>query len=261
MKRFDPGSLDARDPKWVAALLPAFSMLNRTWLRLRVEGESNLPSEPALLVGNHNGGIMGPDLSCTLATLWKHYGPESPTYAMAHDFAMRVITPLGRVVQKLGCMRADPANALRVFERGGRLLVYPGGDLEAYRHYRDRNRIVFGQRTGFVRVAQRSSVPIVPIVAQGAHRSAIVVHEGEWIARVLRLDRLRLNRFPIALSLPWIIGAGPWLPYLPLPFPIRLRVLPPIDAPKAIAPAAIREEVVRVMQIALDEMTESANAQ
>lgn len=252
---FDAAALERRDPQLVAELLDLLEALNRRWLRLEASGLEHLRrGAPALIVGNHNGGVMGPDLSCTMATLWRALGPEAPLHMMAHDFAMRRILPVGRVLQALGAMRAAPENAQRALERGGHVLVYPGGDLDAFRHFRDRHRIVFGPRTGFVRVAQRAGVPIVPIVAEGAHRSSIIFHEGEWLARALGLTRWsRIQRFPLALGLPWGIGAGP-LPYLPLPFPIRLRVLAPIPAPPERDPGSIRDEVVARMQAAMDAL-------
>ena len=112
----------------------------------------------------------------------------------------------------------------KALRTGASVLVYPGGDLDAYRHTRRRDQVVFGPRTGFVRVAQTTGVPIVPIVAHGAHRSAYIFTEGHALARWLGLKRWgRLERFPLALALPWILAPGPWLPYLPLPFSIRLR--------------------------------------
>jgi 1-acyl-sn-glycerol-3-phosphate acyltransferase len=224
-------------------------------MKLETAGVEHVRRAPALFVGNHNGGIMGPDLFCTLPTLWRLLGADAPLYAMAHDFAMRRVRPLGRLLQRAGGMRADPANARRVLARGGMVLVYPGGDLEAFRHFGLRHRIVFGARTGFVRIAQEAGVPIVPIVAQGAHSSSVVLHEGEWLARALGLTAWsRLQRFPIAVGLPWGVGAGPWVPFLPLPLPVRLAVLPPIDAPRDVPPREIQAEVVGRMQRAMDEM-------
>jgi hypothetical protein len=71
--------------------------------------------------------------------------PEAPLYALAHDFAMQQFRAFGRVLQRFGAVRASRDNALRVLAAGGQALVYPGGDLEAYRHYRLRDRIVLGE--------------------------------------------------------------------------------------------------------------------
>jgi 1-acyl-sn-glycerol-3-phosphate acyltransferase len=251
---FDGDRLDARDPALIAAVLPYARWLNRHYSRLRTEGFDALPTGPCLYVANHNSGIAGADVLATMATLLEAR-PELPIYALAHDYAMRQLPPFGRLVQRFGALRATPANALRALEAGGQVLVYPGGEIDAFRATRRQHQIELGARTGFVRVAQQARVPIVPIVAHGAHRSAYIFHEGEWLARRLRTRHwARVERMPLALALPWGFVAGPWLPYLPLPFPIRLRALPAMDAPPEHEPAVVRERVRAAMQAALDEM-------
>ena len=255
---YDGARLDRRDPALIAALLPLFEGLARGYMRMQVEGVEHLHQDQALFVGNHNGGIMGPDLLCTMSVLWRQLGPETPLHALAHDFAMRRVTPLGRLLQRLGAIRAHPESAHRALRAGSHVLVYPGGDLDAYRSFRRRHEVVFGPRTGFIRLAQQAGVPIVPIVASGAHRSAIIFHEGEWLARALGLTRWsRLQRFPLAFALPWGVGIGPWVPYLPLPFPIRLRVLAPMSFEPTTPPAVARDAVVAAMQSALTDMERS----
>jgi 1-acyl-sn-glycerol-3-phosphate acyltransferase len=192
-------------------------------------------------------------LFCTLATLWRARKPESPLYALAHDFAMRQLKPLGDLLRRFGAVRASSANARRVLDHGGQVLVYPGGDLEAYRHFQKRNEIVILPRTGFARVARDCGVPIVPIVSKGAHRSAIIFAEGKRIARALKMDSwARLERFPLAFALPWGVAIGPWIPYLPLPLPIRMRILEPIAADAD--PKDTAQHVQQRMQQALDAL-------
>lgn len=227
MNAYDGDALDARDPAFIRRLMPLADRFNRHYVRLEAGGTEHVPRTPCLYVGNHNGGIMGPDLVCTLGTLWRTLGADFPLYALAHDFAMRQLKPLGALVQKGGGVTAKHANAERVFARGGQVLVYPGGELDAFRRHDRRHDVVLLPRTGFARLALKTGVPVVPIVASGAHESAIILAEGKRIARRLP-RRLRIVTFPIALALPWGIVAGPWLPYLPLPWKIRLRILPPM---------------------------------
>lgn len=254
-------SFGLRDPELIESILPLVRFLNERYLRVRCEGFDALPTEPVLYVGNHSGGIAGPDVCCTLGALWHARGSAAPLYALAHDFPMRQFRRFGAFIERFGALRAAPANALSALGSGAQVLVYPGGDLDAYRHTRRRDEVVLGTRTGFVRVAQAAGVPIVPIVAHGAHRSAYIFCEGERIARLIRLKQWgRLERFPLAFALPWGLTLGPWLPYLPLPFPIQLRVLPKITAPRHENPAAIRERVREAMQLALNELAARARA-
>jgi 1-acyl-sn-glycerol-3-phosphate acyltransferase len=259
---FDADCLDRRDPGLIDRLLPAAHAFVRAYFALRVDGLEHLAQlkpGPAIYASNHNGGIFGPDLPCTLITLWRALGTRAPLYAMAHDFPMRHFTPLGRMIQRFGAVRASRHNADRILDAGGSFLVYPGGDLEAYRHARRRDEVVLGERTGFVRAAQRARAPIVPVVAHGAHRSAYIFHEGELLAQAVGLKRwARLERFPLALALPWGVAPGPWLPYWPLPFAIRLRVLrPEVPSPDEDA-RDVRERIRGRMQDALDAMAAEA---
>ena len=248
-------ALDRRSPALIETLLPALEWFNARYFRLKHQGGAHVPKGPVMFVANHNGGIMGPDLMCTLPLLWRLLGPASPLYALAHDFAMRQFTPLGTVLQTVGAIRACRENAERVLRGGGQLLVYPGGDLDAYRSFKRRNQIRILPRTGFATVARDLGVPIVPVVAQGAHRSAYIFSEGERIAQLLQLRKwARLERFPLALALPWGFAPGPWLPYLPLPFPIQLRILAPVRVAKEESAHEAAERVQTLMQHALDEM-------
>jgi 1-acyl-sn-glycerol-3-phosphate acyltransferase len=251
---FDSDALGRRNVAVIERLLPIVESLNKHYFRLRVDGVEHLPPTPALLVANHNGGILGPDLFCTLGTLWRQLGPATPLYALAHDFAMRQLTPLGRLLQLVGAVRASRANAERALSAGAHVLVYPGGDLDAYRHFSRRHEVILLPRVGFIEVARRAGVKVVPIVARGAHRSAIIFSEGQTIAQLLRLAAWgRLQRFPLALALPWIVAPGPWLPYLPLPFRVQLRILPPMSV-DAGTPHEAALAVQAAMQRALDDM-------
>jgi hypothetical protein len=60
----------------------------------------------------------------------------------------------------------------------------------------------------------------------------------------------RLERFPLAVALPWLLAAGPWLPYLPLPFRVRLQVLAPIHvAPHGLLRAFARHGAEAEVQL------------
>lgn len=259
---FNPDRLDMRDPALIDGVMPLVRAYRGSYLKARFDGLEHierLGRAPALFVSNHNGGIVGPDLFSTLGLFWETLGPQAPVYALAHDFAMRHACWLGRFIQRFGAVRAAPGNAERILESGGQALVYPGGDIDAYRHYKRRNEIIFGERTGFIKIARRAGVPIIPIVVHGAHRSAYIFYEGEGLARRIGMPRwARLSRFPIALALPWGIAAGPWLPYLPLPFPLWTRVLPPVHVGKEEAPEAARDRTRGLMQAALDQMAREA---
>jgi 1-acyl-sn-glycerol-3-phosphate acyltransferase len=208
---------DARDPELVRLMLDFFRALGRHYFRLDVRGVDNLPAEgPVLLVGNHNGALLPTDGFFTSLAVWDRFGPRRPVYALAHDFLFHDST-LRRYALRLGALRAGHESARHVFGRGGLVLVYPGSDLDVFRPWRERDRIVLGGRTGFLRLAIGARVPIVPVVSAGTHEQLVVLTRGDRLAERLRMHRwARTSVCPVVLSLPWGVTSG-FVPYLPLP--------------------------------------------
>jgi 1-acyl-sn-glycerol-3-phosphate acyltransferase len=84
-------------------------------------------------------------------------------------------------------------------------------------------------RSGFVKMAIRAGVPIVPIATIGGGDAMPVLIRGDRPSQMLRLDKLlRLKVFPVALSLPWGVTPAA-LPQFPLPAKIRTRLMPAVD--------------------------------
>jgi 1-acyl-sn-glycerol-3-phosphate acyltransferase len=122
--------------------------------------------------------------------------------------------------------------------------------------------VKFGGRTGFVRLALRRQVPIVPVVSVGAHETFRVLTDGHRLAHALHLkELLRIEVLPVFLCLPWGIWIGPYELHVPLPSQIRIRALPPIrfDLPPSAADDdatvhALAEQVRSTMQAGLDDL-------
>ena len=142
------------------------------------------------------------------------------------------------------------------------MLVYPGGDREACRPWTQRDRVDLGGHRGFVRLALRSGVPVVPVVAHGSHDSVVVVARGERVAAALGLGALRIKVFPIMLGPPFGLTTA-LLPPPPLPSSITVEFLPPIDwsglgpaaADDPVVVARCADEVTGAMQAALDRLS------
>lgn len=252
-----------RDPAFIRDSLGPLSLFFERYHRVRVEGLDLVPSGPALAVGNHNGGLMSPDMFALMVAWWQRFGVDEPAFGLMHDLPFH-IPVLGDMMTRFGAVPARPANAVSLLRRGAKVLVYPGGDLDAFRPWSRRHEIVFGERKGFVRVALRAQAPIVPVVSVGAHEAFRVLTDGRRVVSRLGIKRLtRVEVFPIALCLPWGITFGPSF-YLPVPVRMRIRVLPPLSWPDLPPDAAddphvvarCRDEVQGAMQAALSAMVE-----
>lgn len=222
--------LAARDAEHIRSMLPLMWLTSTLYYRAEVRGLERGPREgPVLFVGNHSGGNITPDSVVFLLAFNTYFGVERPVYALAHSL-VTVYPVLGKYLARWGVLKASPETAKRVLDAGASVLVYPGGDVEAHRPYRDRHRIVFEGRSGFIRLAQQTGVPVVPVVASGGHDTYLPLSDGRALARCLRLDRIaRLHVLPISIALPWGLNVGDFFGHLPLPAKIRIDVLEPID--------------------------------
>jgi 1-acyl-sn-glycerol-3-phosphate acyltransferase len=228
-QRIPRADLDERDPDYIRESLPGLWMLASFWYRADVRGLNNIPREgPVLLVGNHTGGNMSPEVTIFTLAFNTYFGVERLYYQLAHNLVL-TMPGLG-FLRKYGTVAASPQNAQKALDAGAALLVFPGGDYEVHRPSWERNRVDFGGRKGFIRLALDRDVPIVPVVTIGGQETALFLTRGEGLARLLRLDRLfKLKVLPISLALPWGLNVGDMMGHIPLPAKITIQVLPPID--------------------------------
>ena len=258
MARFNIDNLDNRKESVIARMATLVDQMLTPYFRAEVRGLERIPPGAALYVGNHNGGLLMPEGMLLGAALYRTLGMAAMPYGLGHEFAISVPV-LHELVVRLGAVRASHSNALRLFERGAKVLVYPGGDYEAMRPYRDRDRIVFGGRNGYIRLALRAGVPLVPIVAAGAHQTFLILDDGRWLAKLLHADRLlRVKVWPITHCLPWGIVVGPGLLYWPWPTRILIEALPPIQFERQGEEAASDEAYVRACADQVEALMQAA---
>ena len=124
---------------------------------------------------------------------------------------------------------AAPDSMATALAEGRDVAVWPGGEVDSLRPWSERDRANLAGRRGFVKMAIRAGVPIVPIATVGGADAMPVLVRGDQLSRALRLDKLlRLKVFPIAVSLPWGIAPAA-LPQLPLPAKIRTQLMPAVE--------------------------------
>lgn len=161
------------------------------------------PRWHALLVGSHNGGMLAFDTVFTMVAVWDRFGPSRALYPLAHDLAFHH-PATAKYAPRMGVLRAGHGAGSSALRAGELVLVYPGSDLDSYRPFRDRHRIELGGRTGFLKLALRERVPIIPVVSVGTHEQFIVLTRGDRLARLINTRRhLRASVCPIVISLPW----------------------------------------------------------
>jgi 1-acyl-sn-glycerol-3-phosphate acyltransferase len=221
-------SLDGPDWRFLERQKYLWNPLMDYWFRMEIEGWEKLPDPPALLIGIHSGAPFVWDAWTIGVQWWRRFGSERPLHGTAHD-ALMATPVIGGYFRRMGVLPAAADSIASALAAGRDVALWPGGERDSLRPWTQRDQAVLAGRMGFIRLALRSQVPIVPIATVGGPDSMPVLATGKRIARGLRLDKIaNLKMFPIALQAPW--GLSPAiLPEVPLPTKIRTEFLPPVE--------------------------------
>ena len=191
----------------------------RRWFRAEWEGLERIPREGgALLVANHGGAIPS-DAPVIMHGVECELG--RPVYGMA-DNLFRSVPIIGTLWARTGGVPAHPDNAYRLLHDDQELaLVFPEGTKATGKHVRDRYHLRRFGRGGFVEIAMRAGVPIVPIAVVGNEEAMPIVWKSPSLARLLNVPYV-----PVTANM---FLFGPLLGLVaPLPAKFKLRVLPPV---------------------------------
>lgn len=213
-------SLDGPDWEFVERQKYLWNPLMDYWFRMEIEGWERLPEPPALLIGIHSGAPFVWDAWTIGMQWWRRFGRERPLHGTAHD-ALMAAPLIGGYFRRMGVLPAAADSISAALASGQDVALWPGGERDSLRPWTKRDEAILAGRMGFVRLAIRSQVPIVPISTVGGPDSMPVLASGKRLATALQLDKVaRLKMFPIALQVPWGISPA-LLPEIPLPTKIR----------------------------------------
>jgi 1-acyl-sn-glycerol-3-phosphate acyltransferase len=207
-----------RSERMRALTRAAYDPIYRYWFRAEWEGFEHLPREGgALIVANHAGAIPAD------APVIMH-GIETdlhrPVYGLA-EYLFRALPVVGTLWSRGGGVTANPDNAYRLLHDEGQLvLVFPEGTKGTGKHFRDRYQLRRFGRGGFVEIAMRAGVPIVPIAVVGNEESMPILWKSNRLAKLIGVPY-----FPVTAN-QLLLGPLGLVTYLPAKF--KLRVLPPV---------------------------------
>lgn len=229
-----------------------YEPLYSKWFRAEWEGLEKIPRQGgALLIANHAGAIPS-DAPVVMHGIEKEIG--RPVYGLA-DFFFRTVPVVGTLWSRAGGVPARPDNAYRLLHDQRQLaLVFPEGVKGPSKSYADRYQLRRFGRGGFVEIAMRAGVPVVPIAIIGSEETMPVLWQLPQLAKVLGVPY-----FPVTANM---LLMGPLGIAVPLPAKLRLRVLDPVrfdaePAQERYSKSKVMEEAERirtVLQRALYDM-------
>jgi 1-acyl-sn-glycerol-3-phosphate acyltransferase len=227
----------------------AYDPIYRYWFRAEWEGFEHLPREGgALLVANHAGAIPA-DAPVIMHGVETDLG--RPVYGLA-EYLFRALPVVGTLWSRGGGVTANPDNAYRLLHDEGQLvLVFPEGTKGTGKHYRDRYQLRRFGRGGFVEIAMRAGVPIVPIAVVGNEESMPILWKSNRLAKLVGIPYVPFTANQL------VFGPLGLVAYLPAKF--KLRVLPPVhfDVPgdqERYSRSRVMEESERIRMLIQDAL-------
>jgi 1-acyl-sn-glycerol-3-phosphate acyltransferase len=192
--------------------LTAFRLL-RAWHRYEVRGLDTLLRPGAKLIVAYHGRPLALDQCMLTVTLYERLGYLPHGIIHGYFGQNRV---LRRWIDGLGFVTGDGPGIAEAVARGEHILVQPGGTREGCRSFRHRYQVNWGDRLGYLRLAIRYGLPIVPVAGNGVDDAYLGLNDGYALGRKLGI--------PAGLPV-WLgIGAtGVWP--LSLPFPVKMTQL------------------------------------
>ena len=188
-------------------LLPLAKPLYDNYFRVRALGVDRIPSEgAALLVANHSGTIPLDAVMVQYAVATEH--PQKRTIRNVAANLAFTVPFFGPLARKAGSAVACDEDANELLKRGELVGVYPEGYKGVGKGWRERYKLQRFGRGGFVELALRQRVPIIPIAVVGAEEAYPMIANAKLLAKALGFPY-----FPITPTFPLL---GP-LGMLPLP--------------------------------------------
>ena len=201
-----------------------YGPIYRNWFRVEWEGLEKIPTNGgALLVANHAGAIP-PDAPAIMHGIEEELG--RPVYGLADNF-FRTLPVVGTMWSRLGGLPAHPDNAYRLLREQRQLvLVFPEGSKGPGKTYRERYQLRRFGRGGFVEIAMRAGVPVIPIAVVGAEEAMPTVFRLPSIARVVGTPYLPVTANMLAMGPLGLAGYFPAKMKMKVLDPVRFDVPP-----------------------------------
>lgn len=218
------------------------------YFRHEIVGLDELPRDRSCLITLYHGTGIPMDLWCMAPRLADELGYFPLVFVLR---TLERLPVLGRALTELGCIFGQPDDAaIRALVANKRhAIVCPGGMREGTRPFWKRHTVEWQHHTGYLHLAARFGMPVIPAASRGVDDVYLGLNYGERASRLV----FGHGAVPVYLAL----GLGGLWPFA-LPFPARLRTRlgAPIDVSRALAgPTAfadVHAHVVREVQALLD---------
>jgi 1-acyl-sn-glycerol-3-phosphate acyltransferase len=200
-------------------LMPLVKPLYENYFRVRTFGIDRIPATgPALLVSNHSGTVPLDAVMMQYAV-----GAEHKNRRLVRSVGADLVwkSPvIGHMARKTGNVVACDEDAYELLRRGELVGVFPEGFKGVGKGWSERYKLQRFGRGGFIEVALRTRVPIVPVAIVGAEEAYPMIANAKLLAKALGFPYFPITpTFPLLglfglMPLPsrWVIEFGAPIP-------------------------------------------------
>ena len=197
---------------------PILEFFFAKYFRVTTSGFSSIPTDSSgLLVVNHSG-VMPLDVVMLLYAIYRDPRIKKHLRVLLEDMVY-YFPFLGTMLNRMGGVRACRENAERLLKSNGLVAVFPEGVHGTGKLFKRRYQLQRFGRGGFVKLALKTRVPIIPVAIIGAEESYPMLSKVGWFSRSLDIPF-----FPITPLFPFFGPFG----LTPLPSRWLIRVGAPI---------------------------------
>lgn len=229
----------------------------RRYHRYEVEGLEKLDMGRSGLIVGYHGRPLSLDTCMLGVAVYEQRGylPHGIIHgAFDHNPTLKWL------IDGLQFVTGDGPALHQAIARHEHIITAPGGTREGCRSFRHRYEVHWGRRRGYLRLALKYDLPIIPVACDGADDTYIGLNDGHAWGK----------RLKVPYRLPAWLGLGP-LGLWPLspPFPVKLRQRigdpidlqadGPVDPRDAEALDALHERVTSAVQGIMDDLRSPAN--
>jgi hypothetical protein len=190
------------------------------YFRYECEGFEHLASKESSLLVAYHGRPWPTDLFLLFERAHRELGRvPQPIWGEP----LRWIPVISDFVEEVGGLYTypEPSEMEELKARGDHLVVLPGGLREGFRPFWAGRSLDWGGRRGYLRLAWRYRLPIIPVVASGIDYQYFGLNNAYRLSKRL----FGTGNVPAWLA----VGLGGLWPFaLPWPVKIRQRIGPPI---------------------------------
>lgn len=158
-----------KDAELTRQLRPLAELLYEKYWRVHTEGLENVPRGGCILVANHAGALPldGPVLHLSL----KRERPDLADARWLLEDQVFHAPFVGLLANRMGAVRASPENAMRLLGEGRPVIVFPEGFHGLSKRFGERYQLRRFGRGGYLKIAIRAGVPVVPVAIVGGEES------------------------------------------------------------------------------------------